>query len=210
MGMRILILRDLRKYKNMNGLNFNRSNELSMWEITRILDNIYDSDQWNREELEKLEEEFWFDSEEVRACWIRIQENDKKNLVSVKEILDDYGWLGVDKIWERGNKTLFLVIQHAGLEVQQKYLPKMRVAVWEWKAEASDLALLEDRVAVWEWRPQIYGSQAGKNMETGEYFVHKVWDPEKINERRAEVWLGTIEEYLAEWGLVWDVREHWE
>jgi len=54
---------------------------------------------------------------------------DSINLIKVMKILDERGWLGKNVVGEQGNKTLFLVVQHADLEYQQKYLPMMRDAV---------------------------------------------------------------------------------
>lgn len=122
--------------------------------------------------------------------------------------MDERGWLGADVIGNRGNSTLFLVIQHADLETQVKYLPMMREAVEQGNARASSLALLEDRVALRQGNRQIYGSQIGRDPETGEYFVSPLVAPEKVNERRAAVGLGTIEDYIKYWDMTWDVEKH--
>jgi len=33
-------------------------------------------------------------------------------------------------------------------------------------------------------------------------------DPDNVDIRRAEVGLGTLQEYLSEYGMVWDAEEH--
>jgi hypothetical protein len=86
------------------------------------------------------------------------QYKDSGNQLKVKAILDKYGWVGEDEIGPQANNTLFLMIQHADLATQQTYLPMMRKAVADSKAEPSALALLEDRVALGEKRRQTYGS----------------------------------------------------
>jgi len=113
-------------------------------------------------------------------------------------------------IGNQGNSTLFLVIQHSDLETQLKYLPMMREAVKLGNTRASSLALLEDRVALGQGKRQIYGSQIGKDQETGEYYVLPLIEPEKINERRKQVGLGTIEEYIKNWDMTWDIDKHKE
>ena len=84
----------------------------------------------------------------------------------------------------------------------------MREAVKEGNARGSSLALLEDRVALRQGERQIYGSQIGRDQETGEYFVSPLIDPENVDKRRAEVGLGTISEYVAIWDMTWDVEKH--
>ena len=75
-------------------------------------------------------------------------------------------------------------------------------------ARASSLALLEDRIAIGKGEKQIYGSQVGRDQETGEYFVLPLIDPENVDQRRAEVGLGTIQYYISNWGMTWDVEEY--
>ncbi len=83
----------------------------------------------------------------MKAHWKIINEKDSINLIKIKKILDERGWLGADIIGNQGNSTLFLVIQHSDIETQEKYLPMMREAVKKGNANSSSLALLEDRVA---------------------------------------------------------------
>src|SRR5436190_12861202 len=50
---------------------------------------------------------------------------DSTNLAKVSSIIDKHGWLGKSQIGNRANYTLWLVIQHADLKTQEKYLPLM-------------------------------------------------------------------------------------
>ncbi|MEL7122827.1 MAG: DUF6624 domain-containing protein [Bacteroidota bacterium] len=178
--------------------------------LVAILDTIYQLDQGYRRQISEIEEKYGRNSEEMMAHWKLIQETDSINEIKIKKILDERGWLGPKVIGEQGNSTLFLVIQHADLETQVKYLPMMREAVKLGNARANSLALLEDRVALRQGKRQIYGSQIGREQETGEYYVSPLVEPEKVNERRAEVGLGTIEDYIKNWGMTWDLEKHKE
>ncbi len=128
-------------------------------------------------------------------------------MLNVKAILDQYGWVGEDKVGPQANTTLFLVIQHADLATQQTYLPMMRKAVADKKAEPSALALLEDRVALGEKRRQTYGSQIGEDS-TGTAYVLPLADPDNVDKRRAEVGLTPLAEYVKHWGIKWDVDDY--
>ncbi len=174
------------------------------------LDTIYQLDQSYRRQIGEIEEKYGRDSEEMQAHWKLIQEKDSINLIKIKKILDERGWLGSKVIGDQGNSTLFLVIQHADLDTQVKYLPMMREAVKLGNARASSLALLEDRVSLRQGDRQIYGSQIGRDRETGEYYVSPLVEPEKVNERRAAVGLGTIEEYIKNWNMTWNLKKHKE
>lgn len=176
--------------------------------LVAILDSVYQSDQGYRRQIGQIEEEYGRESDEMKAHWKLINETDSINLIEIKKILDERGWLGPKVIGDRGNSTLFLVIQHSDLATQLKYLPMMREAVKIGNARASSLALLEDRVALRQGSRQIYGSQIGRDQETGEYYVSPLIEPEKVNERRKEVGLGTIEDYIKNWNMTWDIDKH--
>ncbi|MFB6343906.1 DUF6624 domain-containing protein [Saccharicrinis sp. FJH62] len=176
--------------------------------LVAILDTIYQEDQKYRQQIEGIEEKYGWESDEMKVHWKTINEKDSINLSKVKKILDERGWLGPDVIGNQGNATLFLVIQHSDIETQEKYLPMMREAVSKGNARASSLALLEDRVALRKGKKQIYGSQIGRDQETGEYYVLPLIDPDNVDKRRAEVELETIQEYISNWGMTWDIEEY--
>lgn len=178
--------------------------------LVAILDTIYQEDQGLRRQISEVEKEFGRDSEEMKTHWKTINEKDSINLIKIQKILDEKGWLGQDVIGGQGNSTLFLVIQHSPLEIQQKYLPMMRDAVKKNNARSSSLALLEDRVALRTGKRQIYGSQIGRNQETGEFYVSPIEDPENVDKRRADVGLGTIQDYINNWNITWDIEKHKE
>jgi hypothetical protein len=175
--------------------------------LVAMLDTIYMTDQQPRQQIAELEKKYGAKSKEMRAHWAYMSKLDSINVIKVTQILDKYGWLGYDKIGRQGNTTLFLVIQHADIDIQEKYLPMMRQAVKDRKAQASALALLEDRVALRRGGKQIYGSQVGWD-ENGKYYVQPLEDPDHVDERRASVGLGPIAKYVQTWQINWDVEEY--
>jgi len=176
--------------------------------LVAILDTIYQDDQKYRQQIKAIEEKHGWESDEMKAHWKIINEKDSINLIKIKQILDERGWLGADIIGNQGNSTLFLVIQHSDLETQEKYLPMMREAVKKGNARASSLALLEDRVALGNGEKQIYGSQVGRDQETGEYYLLPLIDPDNVDKRRADVGLGQLQDYISNWGMTWDVEDY--
>jgi hypothetical protein len=133
---------------------------------------------------------------------------DSVHLIYVKKILDEKGWLGPDKIGIQGNRTLWLVIQHSELAVQEKYLPMMREAVENRKAFASNLALLEDRVAIRQGKKQMYGSQLGYDSLTGAVYPLPLIDPDNVDKRRSDVGLDSLQEYLSGYDATWDLEAY--
>ena len=176
--------------------------------LVAILDSIYVEDQTYRKQIDGIEKKYGWESKEMKDHWKIINEKDSINLIKVKSILDKYGWLGADVVGGQGNSTLFLVIQHSDQATQEKYLPMMREAVKNGKAQGSSLALLEDRVALGQGKRQIYGSQIGRDSETQIYYVSPLEDPENVDKRRAEVGLGPLSDYVRRWHIKWDVEQY--
>lgn len=172
------------------------------------LDSIYIEDQTYRQQINAIEKKYGWESKEMKELWKIINEKDSINLIKIKYILEKYGWLGADVVDIQGNSTLFLVIQHADQATQEKYLPMMREAVKNGKAQASDLALLEDRVAIGQGKRQIYGSQIGRDAKTQTYHVRPLEDPDNVDKRRAEVGLQPMANYVNIWQLKWDVEQY--
>lgn len=169
---------------------------------------IYNDDQSERYKIEGVRKEFGVNSKELKSLWKVIETKDSINLFAVKKILDTYGWVGPDVVGDLGNSTLFIVIQHADLKTQEKYLPMMKDAVKSNKASGSDLALLKDRIEIRNGRKQIYGSQIGTFPNSLNYYVSPLIDPDNVDKRRATVGLGTISEYISYWNLKWDVEQY--
>lgn len=175
--------------------------------LVAMLDTIRTDDQTERRKMESTRKEFGQASKEMQALGKVVKEKDSINLMKVEKILEQYGWLGPDVIGPEGNRTLFLVIQHADIKTQEKYLPMIREAVKNHKASASNLALLEDRIALRKGNMQIYGSQIGYEKDGGSY-VLPLEDPDNVDKRRATVGLGPLADYVQRWNLKWDPVEY--
>lgn len=181
-----------------------KANQPTMPDLVKILKEVHANDQQYRLMLDSVEKKFGAKSAEMNALWQTIQQNDSINEGIVTGILDKHGWLGAKAVGSTGNSALFLVIQHAPLAVQEKYLPMMRDAVKNGNARGSSLALLEDRVLMRNGKKQIYGSQVRTDPNTGEKYFFPIEDVDNVDKRRAEVGLGPLAEYAKNFDMVWD------
>jgi len=162
--------------------------------IEARLDTVYEDDQSSRRMIETIQKKYGIPSRQMDSLYKAMGKKDSINLVKVKGILDQYGWLGINEIGEKANLTIFLVIQHSDSLAEATYLPMMRQAVKDKKAKAADLALLEDRVLCMQGKPQLYGSQV-RVLKTGRYALFPIQDERNVNKRRAEVGLEPLEAY---------------
>lgn len=168
------------------------------------LEEIYTNDQKGRRDLSSYDPS----SQEYKELWKTISKSDSANLNKVTYILDHYGWLSLEEVGRNGNSALFLVVQHADLATQIKYLPLLEEAVKTGKASASNFALLKDRVLVRLGKRQVYGSQIGRNNRTGLNYVLPIEDPENVDKRRAELGLTLMKEYLTIFNMNWSILQY--
>jgi hypothetical protein len=176
--------------------------------IVRVLFVVDEEDQKYRIQLSDLQERKPVDSSVWKEIMVRMRAADSINLINVRAILDNYSWLGADEIGEQCNTALFMVIQHADLPVQEKYLPLIREAVAAGKALPRHLALLEDRVALREGRKQRYGTQLKWDDRTQGLALAPLEDPDHVDQRRQAMGLSPLGVYLAQLGLTWDVARY--
>ena len=125
---------------------------------------------------------------------------DSSNLAQVEALIAKYGWMGKSKIGVRGNYTLWLVIQHADLATQEKYLPMLEKSVAEGESRGSELAYLKDRVLMRQGKKQIYGTQVVPGSSGYEEFW-PIEDVENVNKRRSEVGLESLQEYAKHFNI---------
>ena len=177
-------------------------------EVRGELLGLLENDQKFRRQLAELERNSATNPAQIQAVWQQVEATGHANVRSLEVILAKHGWLGPKEVGAKASDAIFLVIQHAALAVQQKYLPLMRAAVVDGRAAGSSLALLEDRVALREGRPQTYGSQIGYDEAADSSFVMPLADPDNVDARRAAVGLPPLADYVKQWKIVWDLAAY--
>jgi hypothetical protein len=133
-----------------------------------------------------------------------MRQQDAENLKKVNAIIGKYGWLGPQRVGMNASQALFLVIQHADLATQQRYLPMIRAAEKKGEILSSNLAILEDRINMREGKRQVYGSQTFSD-KTGKTYIYPITDPDHLDDRRKSMGLGAMQEYVKAFHIEWNV-----
>ena len=152
----------------------------------------------------ELREMFRVD-QELRNKWIeegddqqlasRVGEVDQQNTARMRQIVDAHGWPGKTLVGEDAAHAAWLLVQHADADREfQKRCLELMAAAGPDEVRPSDLALLVDRVRVGEHQPQVYGSQFWTDQD-GVFGPRPIEDEALVDERRASVGLGTLDEY---------------
>ncbi|MFD7641457.1 DUF6624 domain-containing protein [Kitasatospora sp. NPDC059795] len=114
------------------------------------------------------------------------------------EIMEVHGWPTAELVGEDAARAAWLIAQHADrqLDVQRRALGLMERAVGAGGASPRELAFLRDRTLVNEGRKQVYGTQIA-GVRDGAPVPWPCEDPERMDERRAEVGIPPFAEYVA-------------
>jgi len=177
-------------------------------ELITILDQIYFDDQSTRNQIRSTEDKYGRQSKEIDALWEDIMKRDSLNLIKVSTILDEKGWPDKKLIGERGTSTLFLVIQHANQDTQEKYLPLITKAMEEHHLPRRQYAMFYDRLLLRRGKRQIYGTQLAMSKESKLPYVLPLKDPKNVDVRRAQMGLNSMQENLNRWNITWNVEEY--
>lgn len=164
------------------------------------LEALYESDQRDRAALMEAFRKHGPGSPEVIALAKAQQSINLENLRRLEKIVADGGWPRLSLVGPKAASAAFLIVQHADLATQQRYLLIIRQAVTAGEARASDLALLEDRVLVGQGKKQLYGSQLQSDGRGGWQF-YPIEDDTQVDERRRSVGLPPLAEYARQFGI---------
>lgn len=176
-------------------------------ELAAKLAEVRRTDQEQRLLMREYSEKHGWQSSPMDSLWSIQSYSDSVNTVYITNLIDEIGYPGKSIVGDQA-ATAFLVIQHAELEVQEKYLPVLRAAAEAGELRWASLALLIDRIEMRNGRPQIYGSQVSSNPETGEHFFAPIQDPHNIDSIRQTVGLGPIQQYADNWNFTFDPEKH--
>jgi Family of unknown function (DUF6624) len=129
--------------------------------------------------------------------WERVLSVDADNVGWLESVVVEVGWPGRSMVGEDGAHAAWLLAQHADRDpaFQRRCLDLITEAAEHGEASLAELAYLTDRVLLAEGQPQEYGTQAEGRQ--GGYVARSLRDPEHVDERRAAMSLGPLNEYLA-------------
>lgn len=175
--------------------------------LRQELEQIAVKDQTLRLLLPNVAERFGKGSDEENYIWTLIHREDSICLYKTIRILEEYGWLGKSRVGVKANQSLWLVIQHADIAIQESYLPLLRESVEMGESEGWHLAFLEDRILMRRNKKQVYGTQTIWDKEIGQLRVYPIQDVENVNIRREQIGLEPIEDYAKANGYFFDQKK---
>lgn len=118
----------------------------------------------------------------------------------MKTVLDTYDWVDSHRFGGRISAHAWLLVQHADRDpaFQALALERMTPYLDNNGVSKSNYAYLFDRVAVNHDRKQRYGTQPTWECTDNGLVLAPLENPESVNERRATMGMGRVEDSLAE------------
>ena len=129
-----------------------------------------------------------------------------QNQKDLEALIAKKGWPKISNVGSSAASSAFLIIQHADLAKQKKYLPIIKKLCEENEAHWGSYALMYDRVQVRENKPQRYGSQVHRNPKTNIDEPYPLEDESKVDEWRKEMGMQPLAEYLMRWNIKWEPK----
>ena len=163
--------------------------------LDSLLRNVRESDQSARLAMIELTRSDQLDIDAVLAAQANIEEVDSTNQVIVTRLLDN-GW--PQGLSDEANNAIWLVIDHAPIDYQLRYMPLIKEQVATGAISKSQYATLFDRICMRQGEPQRYGTQAVQRRSAEENTTIYVWpvaNPLKLNRLRRTMGLTPIKRY---------------
>jgi hypothetical protein len=157
--------------------------------LIRQLIMMADQMQQSREQFDSIVNEKGWRSPEVEEATRRAAVIDSTNMARLEEIIAKNGWPGISLVGNQAAMAAFLILQHADLPQQEKYLPLVQAAADKGDVERSHLAMLQDRVLMRQNKPQLYGTQLWNDPSTGRFGLYPIQDSAGVDDRRAQIGL---------------------
>lgn len=119
---------------------------------------------------------------------------DQKHTARLKATVTAIGWPTISKVGVEASHSAWLLVQHATADPAfMKQCLSLMKDTGEGDVAPADIAYLEDRLLIMEGKPQLYGTQFRTIDGVTEPFP--IADSEHLDERRAQVGLGSFAAY---------------
>lgn len=173
--------------------SFPASAEIDKQRINEVLKEAYELDQKYRRIIDSLMKAEIY-NEELAVAAYEMKEQDKRNIELVLPIIDSIILYKIDDLDTSSYKVCYLVIQHADVDIHNKYVDFVCHLAHEGYISGLEYAWFVDRLLVGQGKVQKYGVQAYRYInnvtmlypvgrdyleswnELGLEFDPKIWD----------------------------------
>lgn len=131
---------------------------------------------------------------------IKYAKEDHRNQELIISIIEKCGMPTLNEVNQEQMDAIWLGLQHTESKYRIKYFPLVEKAVKSGDLSKMQYALMKDRILMDEGKPQLFGSQ----IKNGK--LYDLEEPETVNQRRQEMGLEPIEDYLKRFDITLDAN----
>lgn len=129
------------------------------------------------------------------------------NISTIAAILEDCD-LHSTQLTKEGMQGIFVVLQHAPLEIRKKYESIILLMFDDGRLDSRLYPLWKDRLLMDEGFPQVYGTQVIKDRKTGEWTLYALQNEVCVDQRRSIYNLGPLSDYLFDkWSISFGIEQ---
>ncbi|MBL7716477.1 MAG: hypothetical protein JNL01_13515 [Bdellovibrionales bacterium] len=183
-----------------------KANPKDMGWVKKKLKHMFDVDQYMRKQMNLPFEHSYNEAEKEyfsKEYSKRFKQVDNKNTEDLKGLLKIYRWFVTSKFGAEADNHAWTLVQHADEQPEfQKQVLAILTGLYKTKETSpKNYAYLFDRVAasfsdIGNRKLQRYGTQ-GQCTGPGKWAPIPMEEPSKVDQRRADVGLGSMAEYIA-------------
>jgi hypothetical protein len=163
--------------------------------LSIILKKVLQNDQAVREGFVEFFSSHPNDTILIASMIHKMNTQDSINQKIVESIFEKYGWLKKNSLFDSAQEAQFMVVQHAPIEFQLKYLPLVKKAMLAGEVKKGEYAILVDRINMRQGKFQIYGSQINFD-QSGNLIIFPILDEPNVDKRRKNVGLPPMRDYV--------------
>ncbi|RAJ85568.1 hypothetical protein CLV59_102273 [Chitinophaga dinghuensis] len=200
---------DSAKWANIRRQVVDKRRDIESWwdkPLKIKLDSIYDAYKHLAVMADSIKRKEGLQSPQIAAIERQVKKDDSVYMKTIIEILSDAAFVAhypsVERIGKKGNELVWMLLQRADYQTQQKYWPEMAVFTYFNKSEEPNLAKLSDEMCVHIGQKQHYGCLfVPVPGSTNEFQFLDIEDVEHVNERRNSKGLPPLELFARKYNI---------
>jgi len=184
---------------SLSSVTAQNNESVTMPDLAQKIAYLSDKYEGIRNQKNEMLLKFKPNSQEIKDIDARLLDQMNINYAAARKIMEANGFPNHDMVGAVATHKFWMIIQNLDTypDFQMHVLRSMAGAVEQNKAAKLDFAYLTDRVLLNQQQPQHYGTQVYYDASEKTYKTHPVDDVARTNERRAELGLAPLDDFLA-------------
>ena len=135
------------------------------------------------------------------------REVQREHLEIVLSIGAKCGMPNLTVVNESQMSAIWMTMSKASYQFRKAFLPNLVIAVENGDMKESHIAAIKDKTLMDEGKPQVYGTQVVRD-DQGDWRLYGLEDPNYVDRRRKDIGFGSLQSYLEQYEVTFDVEQY--